>query len=140
MPQLEAGGFFDIIRIASSIPTMCQDIYYHKGYKMAHLLDEWIKEMEYVKEVLKTDDKEPMITYLEQAKVYRDGLDYSRKGAIPAFYDLYIDIKDQPGALALVVQMLAVKEISITNIRILRSEEHTSELQSRGHLVCRLLL
>src|SRR5690625_5876373 len=24
--------------------------------------------------------------------------------------------------------------------RILRSEEHTSELQSRGHLVCRLLL
>src|SRR5690625_5523007 len=60
-----------------------------------------------------------MITYLEQAKVYRDGLDYSRKGAIPAFYDLYIDIKDQPGALALVVQMLAVKEVSSTNIRIL---------------------
>src|SRR5690625_6802979 len=25
-------------------------------------------------------------------------------------------------------------------IRFLRSEEHTSELQSRGHLVCRLLL
>src|SRR5439155_22929916 len=25
-------------------------------------------------------------------------------------------------------------------IRIMRSEEHTSELQSRGHLVCRLLL
>src|SRR5437870_7897884 len=27
-----------------------------------------------------------------------------------------------------------------TSFRILRSEEHTSELQSRGHLVCRLLL
>src|SRR5690625_1032401 len=119
LPELAAGGFRDITRIASSNPTMWQDIFYHNGYKMAHLLDEWIKEMEYVKEVLKTDDKEPMITYLEQAKVYRDGLDYSRKGAIPAFYDLYIDIKDQPGALALVVQMLAVKEISITNIRIL---------------------
>src|SRR5690625_6323539 len=26
------------------------------------------------------------------------------------------------------------------SIRVLRSEEHTSELQSRGHLVCRLLL
>src|SRR5690625_6934299 len=25
-------------------------------------------------------------------------------------------------------------------MRLLRSEEHTSELQSRGHLVCRLLL
>src|SRR5690625_6679778 len=32
---------------------------------------------------------------------------------------------------------------SITDVvstRVLRSEEHTSELQSRGHLVCRLLL
>src|SRR5690625_5610639 len=27
-----------------------------------------------------------------------------------------------------------------TNLRAHRSEEHTSELQSRGHLVCRLLL
>src|SRR5690625_6839634 len=26
------------------------------------------------------------------------------------------------------------------NVKELRSEEHTSELQSRGHLVCRLLL
>src|SRR5690625_7083702 len=26
------------------------------------------------------------------------------------------------------------------NVEYLRSEEHTSELQSRGHLVCRLLL
>src|SRR5690625_6735792 len=29
---------------------------------------------------------------------------------------------------------------SSTVIALLRSEEHTSELQSRGHLVCRLLL
>lgn len=119
LPELAAGGFRDITRIASSNPKMWQDIFYHNGYKMAHLLDEWIKEMSNLKEILESDDKEPMITYLEQAKNYRDGLDRSSQGAIPAFYDLYIDIKDQPGALALVVQMLAVKEISITNIRIL---------------------
>src|SRR5690625_7051811 len=28
----------------------------------------------------------------------------------------------------------------VINVRPWRSEEHTSELQSRGHLVCRLLL
>src|SRR5690625_6677109 len=28
----------------------------------------------------------------------------------------------------------------LCRLRTLRSEEHTSELQSRGHLVCRLLL
>src|SRR5437870_2559639 len=31
-------------------------------------------------------------------------------------------------------------EAFAANLRFLRSEEHTSELQSRGHLVCRLLL
>src|SRR5690625_6571384 len=29
--------------------------------------------------------------------------------------------------------------IKLDVLRVLRSEEHTSELQSRGHLVCRLL-
>src|SRR5439155_19209819 len=28
----------------------------------------------------------------------------------------------------------------VESLNLLRSEEHTSELQSRGHLVCRLLL
>src|SRR5437660_4240729 len=31
-------------------------------------------------------------------------------------------------------------DFAVTNKRVMRSEEHTSELQSRGHLVCRLLL
>src|SRR5690625_6814115 len=31
-------------------------------------------------------------------------------------------------------------EPAVTTASMLRSEEHTSELQSRGHLVCRLLL
>src|SRR5690554_7011940 len=32
------------------------------------------------------------------------------------------------------------REYSVANVAWLRSEEHTSELQSRPHLVCRLLL
>src|SRR5690625_5894889 len=34
----------------------------------------------------------------------------------------------------------ATASISTFEARMMRSEEHTSELQSRGHLVCRLLL
>src|SRR5690625_6809344 len=33
-----------------------------------------------------------------------------------------------------------LKRVSVLIDFIVRSEEHTSELQSRGHLVCRLLL
>lgn len=119
LPELAAGGFRDITRIASSNPDMWQDIFYHNRNKMVHLLEEWIAEMIALKDTLKHSDKKRMINFLEQARDYRDGLDRTKKGAIPSFYDLYVDIKDQTGALAAVVQMLAAKSISITNIRIL---------------------
>src|SRR5690625_1843159 len=119
LPELAAGGFRDITRIASSNPEMWQDIFYHNGSKMSHLLEDWIHEMTQLKKILEENDKDKMVTYLNTAKKYRDGLNKNKKGAIPSFYDLYVDIKDQPGALALVVQILAVKEINITNIQIL---------------------
>src|SRR5207253_9513980 len=34
----------------------------------------------------------------------------------------------------------AQRQLAVVGLRAARSEEHTSELQSRGHLVCRLLL
>src|SRR5690625_6660241 len=44
-----------------------------------------------------------------------------------------------PPATAITIPIGLVKNINIA-AATLRSEEHTSELQSRGHLVCRLLL
>lgn len=80
-------------------------------------------EMITLKGILEKNNKETMVTYLKQAKEYRDGLDSKKRGAIPSFFDLYVDIKDQPGSVAGVVQLLADEEISITNIRILEIRE-----------------
>src|SRR5690625_6280088 len=44
------------------------------------------------------------------------------------------------GALALRTVLIGVLAIGFLSSTDGRSEEHTSELQSRGHLVCRLLL
>src|SRR5437870_10173553 len=43
-------------------------------------------------------------------------------------------------ALLYVGHKLAVTWLLLAGAKLRRSEEHTSELQSRGHLVCRLLL
>src|SRR5439155_19155380 len=43
-------------------------------------------------------------------------------------------------APVLIIFVDTVFEADLTLINRVRSEEHTSELQSRGHLVCRLLL
>src|SRR5436305_9624099 len=37
-------------------------------------------------------------------------------------------------------ELLARYEVDVSDLLVMRSEEHTSELQSRPHLVCRLLL
>ncbi len=127
LPELAAGGFRDITRIASSNPKMWQDIFTHNGNKMSKLLQDWINEMVTLKEYLDKDNQKDMIDYLEQAKNYRDGLgEKTTRGALPSFYDVYVDIKDQPGAIASVVQLLATSEISLRNIRILEIRDSVS--------------
>src|SRR5207253_5344298 len=44
------------------------------------------------------------------------------------------------GVLGSMMALEAIREIVGFGEGLVRSEEHTSELQSRGHLVCRLLL
>src|SRR3712207_8921687 len=51
----------------------------------------------------------------------------------------WIRAVEAPAGLVFVVDLLDVL-ISITSALVCRSEEHTSELQSRQYLVCRLLL
>ncbi|MFD1360556.1 prephenate dehydrogenase [Lentibacillus salinarum] len=123
IPQLAAGGFRDVTRIASANPELWQDIFYHNKQKMVKMIDDWTDEMNALKQMLQQNHKSELTTYLKQAKDYRDGLGTKEKGAIPGFYDLYVDIRDQTGAIATVANLLAEKKISITNIRILEIRE-----------------
>src|SRR5207253_10712463 len=50
------------------------------------------------------------------------------------------ELTDYLREIGISVQYLHSEIDAIERVEILRSEEHTSELQSRGHLVCRLLL
>src|SRR5690625_5576085 len=52
------------------------------------------------------------------------------------FYSMNKDNSFYP----LILQILSLLPQQDEKLKKLRSEEHTSELQSRGHLVCRLLL
>ncbi|MFD1389454.1 prephenate dehydrogenase [Oceanobacillus sp. FSL W7-1293] len=145
LPKLAAGGFRDITRIASSNPVMWQDIFYHNQSKMSAMLDDWIVEMEQLKKLIEDNEKEEVITYLDSAKNYRDGLNEGGRGAIPAFYDVIVDIADQPGAIAEVALILANASLSIKNIEILEVREgitgalrlsfYTKEAQEAGQKI-----
>src|SRR5690625_56931 len=63
---------------------------------------------------------------------------------------ILIDRIQDPGNLGTIIRtadaagfsavILGKGTVDLYNDKVIRSEEHTSELQSRGHLVCRLLL
>jgi prephenate dehydrogenase len=121
--RLAAGGFRDITRIASSNPKMWRDILLHNRIVLLSLLENWQAEMERVSVMLKNADEELIFNYFNTAKRFRDGLPVSDRGAIPSFFDLFVDVPDYPGVISEITGYLADERISITNIRILETRE-----------------
>jgi prephenate dehydrogenase len=121
--RLAAGGFRDITRIASASPTMWRDILLHNKESLLRMLDSWTEEMESVKTLIEEESAEAIYTYFQEAKDFRDGLPVRKKGAIPSFYDLFVDVPDHPGVISDVTGILAQHQISLTNIRILETRE-----------------
>src|SRR5437660_9755980 len=64
----------------------------------------------------------------------RRGLDPLQGGSDRSLHALQYPLLGTPGAHR------EPRRLELQRLARLRSEEHTSELQSRGHLVCRLLL
>lgn len=121
--RLAAGGFRDITRIASSSPSMWRDILIHNKNVLIELMNDWKLEMDKVLSLIKNEQAEELYDYFSRAKHVRDGLPQDQKGAIPAFYDLYVDVPDYPGVISEITGYLAKEKISITNIRIMETRE-----------------
>lgn len=121
--RLAAGGFRDITRIASSNPTMWKDILIHNKETILTLLDQWMEQMTMVKDNLTQNNEDFLLDFFRKAKEFRDGLPVKAKGAIPSFYDLYVDVPDYPGIISEITGILAKEKISITNIRIMETRE-----------------
>lgn len=120
---LAAGGFKDITRIASSNPKVWRDIILSNSEFIVDQMKEWQRLMNDVLSIIQSRDKEKIELFFRQAKEIRDGLPETRRGAIPSFFDLYVDIPDHPGVLGQVTTLLGIHKISITNIAILETRE-----------------
>src|SRR5690625_6071720 len=77
----------------------------------------------------------------ESGAARRSAADRRSAGAIDSWKSLQRIIRVNTTAPIAAINMVFCQSILVAAIRrVSRSEEHTSELQSRGHLVCRLLL
>jgi len=121
--RLAAGGFRDITRIASSNPRMWRDILLNNREYIAKVAADWRHALDEVLTLVEQQDGEGIEEFFRSARDFRDNLPEKRKGAVPALYDLYIDIPDHPGEIGRITTLLAAKQISITNIQIRETRE-----------------
>jgi prephenate dehydrogenase len=121
--NLAAGGFRDITRIASSNPRMWRDILLNNRPVMKKLAEDWAQILEHISELIEKADGPGIEQFFAEARQFRDGLPEKKKGALPPYFDLYVDIPDEPGVIGRVTTLLGEQNISITNIRILETRE-----------------
>lgn len=119
---LAAGGFKDITRIASSSPAMWQNICLTNKDSIIHSLKKFQSNLDQVITALENQDSEYLYQIFESAGIYRNQIPNS-KGIIQRIYELYIDITDEAGAIAIIATLLGSNGISIKNIGIIHNRE-----------------
>ena len=123
MRHLAAGGFKDITRIASSSPTIWQNICLTNRDSIIYYLEQYINSLNRIKLELEDDNGEYLYNFFDNAKEYRDALPKEVKGLGISIYEIFVDLQDVTGAIANVASLLANNSISIKNIGIIHNRE-----------------
>lgn len=122
--KLAAGGFKDITRIASSSPTVWQHILLSNSKNIVDQLSDFQQMIEQVKQAIIAKNDKMLYDFFKTARDYRDSLPEGGVGVIRKNHEIYLDVADQPGMLAIVTTLLGSNGISIKNIGIIHSREY----------------
>lgn len=123
MRLLAAGGFKDITRIASSSPEIWEHICMSNKESICDMLTRYQNSLEEAKRMILSDKKDDLYHMFDIAGNYRDSIPANSKGALISSFELFVDIKDETGALALLATLLSLHGISIKNIGIIHNRE-----------------
>lgn len=122
MRMLAAGGFKDITRIASSSPAMWQSICLTNADSIKAVLDRYIASLQEASDAISRRDADYFYRIFETAGTYRSSIP-NGKGMLNCFFEIFIDISDEAGAIATIATLLGANGISIKNIGIIHNRE-----------------
>jgi len=123
LKQLAAGGFKDITRIASSNPVVWEHILLSNPDNVIAGLKRFIQELNNMTEYIEQENARDIYAFFDRAKDYRNSIPEHATGVIRMNYDVYVDVPDEPGALAKVVSSIGDKGINLKNIGITHNRE-----------------
>lgn len=123
MRALAAGGFKDITRIASSSPIMWQNICLTNAGEIKRLLNRYIESLQTASDALSSLNGEYLYRMFDTAGEYRSAIPNKSIGLMKKLFEVYMDIRDEAGAIATIATLLASNQISIKNIGIIHNRE-----------------
>lgn len=123
MRLLAAGGFKDITRIASASPDIWESICMSNKESICDMLTIYQNSLEDAKRMILSGESENLYHMFDTAGNYRSSIPANQKGALMPAFEMFVDIKDETGALALLATLLSLHGISIKNIGIIHNRE-----------------
>lgn len=123
MKTIAAGGFKDITRIASSSPVMWESICMTNQTQLVKLMDKYIDSLCELREDISASNSQVLLNKFQNAKDYRDSLTVRNTKSYNKVHELFLDLADETGGIAIIASILAFKGISIKNIGIVHNRE-----------------
>ena len=123
MKTIAAGGFRDVTRIAASSPVMWENICESNKTQLLSLMDQYEANFHKLREIIAEGSSQKMIDYFQDSKNYRDSLTLPGAKIRKDFHEVFVDIADEAGGIAVLASLLAFNGISIKNIGIINNRE-----------------
>lgn len=120
--RLAAGGFRDMTRIASGHPGIWPDICAENRTAIVDVLDGLLASLTEVRGIVADDDREGLLTVLEQARTARANLP-SRLSGVGDLCEVRIPVPDRAGVLAEVTTLAGTLDVNIADLEIAHSGE-----------------
>lgn len=123
MKTIAAGGFKDITRIASSSPVMWENICMTNQEQLLKLMDKYIASLSELRDDIRESKSQVLMDKFQSAKDYRDSIAVRNVKSNNAIHEIFLDLADEAGGIAIIASILAFKGISIKNIGIVHNRE-----------------
>ena len=123
MKTIAAGGFKDITRIASSSPIMWESICMTNQEQLIKLMDKYIASLSELRNDIENAASQALLDKFQTAKDYRDSITVRNVKSYNQVHELFLDLADEAGGIAIIASILAFKGISIKNIGIVHNRE-----------------
>ena len=123
MKTIAAGGFKDITRIASSSPIMWENICSTNKESIIQLMDLYMESLQKLREDISVGNSSALMDKFQSAKDYRDSIAVPGVKSPNSIHEIYLELEDEAGGIAIIASILAFKGISIKNIGIIHNRE-----------------